>query len=44
MPVGTGGISGMSPAMGSTVIFLGEMAQWTDRLEVACRKCDRHGF
>jgi hypothetical protein len=26
-----------------TVIMLGEVAERTDRLEVACRKCDRRG-
>jgi hypothetical protein len=29
--------------LGSTVIFLGEVAERTDRLVVNCRKCDRHG-
>jgi hypothetical protein len=33
----------MSRAMGSTVIFLGEVAERTNRLEVVCQKCDRHG-
>jgi hypothetical protein len=29
--------------VGSTVIYLGEVAERTDRLEVVCQKCDRRG-
>lgn len=29
--------------MGSTAIFLGEVAERTGRLEVVCKTCNRHG-